>query len=159
MKGIDIGRLLASLAVCYAASGIGALATGPAVQNWYPTLAKPAFNPPNWVFAPVWTVLFTLMGIALFLVWRQIGIEPGVRTAMALFGVQLVLNVLWSVLFFGLRMPLAGFIEILVLWVAIALTIASFFRFSAVAGWLLVPYIAWVSFAAVLNFAIWRLNP
>jgi len=158
MKGIDGARLIASLAVCYAASGIGALATGPAVQTWYPTLAKPAFNPPNWLFAPVWTVLYTLMGIALFLIWRQISMEPGVRSAIAIFGVQLAFNVLWSVIFFGLQSPLAGLVVILILWVAILFTIISFFRFSTVAGVLLIPYILWVSFAAILNYSIWRLN-
>ncbi len=155
---IEVLRFIVSVAICQAAGFIGSIFTTPAIPTWYAALRKPAFNPPNWLFGPVWTILFLLMGIALFLVWRRPLSEPKVKTALALFAVQLALNVLWSILFFGLRSPLAGFTEILVLWVFILLTIISFYRVSTLAGVLLIPYILWVSFAAILNYHLWRLN-
>lgn len=151
-------RLVASLLICQAAGGIGALFTTPAISTWYSTLKKPPFQPPNWLFGPAWTVLFILMGIALFLVWNKGLPFSQVRMAVVMFAVQLGLNILWSVLFFGAKAPLAGLIEIAVLWVAILLTIVYFFAVSRTAGWLLVPYILWVSFATVLNAAIVVLN-
>jgi len=155
----EILKLFLSIIICQLAGIIGSLFTTPAIPTWYATLVKPTFNPPNWVFAPVWTTLFLLMGISAFLVWRK-GIEnPRVNLALRLFIIQLILNSLWSVLFFGLKSPLLGFIEIMLLWTFILLTILYFFKVSNIAGILLLPYILWVSFAAVLNFSIWRLNP
>jgi tryptophan-rich sensory protein len=122
------------------------------------TLEKPTFTPPNGVFSPVWITLFLLMGISLFLIWRTGLAERRVKVALGCFSAQLVFNLAWSVLFFGLKSPLGGLIDIAVLWIAIALTIFYFSKISKVAGLLLLPYIVWVSFAAALNFFIWRLN-
>ena len=155
----DVLRLVISLVVCQLAGFVGSLFTTPAIPTWYSTLQKPTFNPPNWLFAPVWTVLFLLMGIALFLVWRKGLQTQGVGIALIAFTIQLALNILWSILFFGLRSPLAGFVEIAVLWIAILVTILTFWRVSHLAAGLLIPYIVWVSFAAVLNAYLWRLNP
>jgi benzodiazapine receptor len=158
MRSVDVLTLVASILICQVAGLIGSLFTTPAIPTWYAGLAKPWFTPPRWLFAPVWTSLFLLMGIALFIVWRQGWGDRAVRIALSAFGAQLVLNILWSVLFFGLRSPLAGLIEIVVLWFAIALTVASCWRVSTRAGVLLVPYLVWVGFAMILNLSIWRLN-
>jgi len=151
-------KLVISLILPQLAGGIGALFTTPSVTSWYGTITKPSFNPPSWVFGPVWTTLFVLMGIALYLVWQQGTKRPQVRYALAIFGVQLVLNTLWSIIFFGLHSPGGALIEIAFLWLAIAATIFAFAKMSKTAAWLLAPYLAWVSFAAFLNFTIWRLN-
>ena len=132
--------------------------TTPSIPTWYASIEKPSFTPPNSVFGPVWITLFLLMGIALFLVWREGLSDRNVRNTFTLFIVQLVLNVLWSAAFFGLRSPLAGLVVIIVLWAAILLTIIRFFGISRAAGALLIPYIAWVSYAAVLNGALYILN-
>ena len=132
--------------------------TRDSVSVWYAGLNKPFFTPPDWLFGPVWTILYFLMGVSVFLVWKR-GLEShGVRLAMALYLVQLFLNALWTPLFFGLQMPFLGFVEIIVLWTAILFTLLAFAGVSAVAAWLLVPYLAWTSFAAILNGAIWWLN-
>ncbi len=157
-KWRDVVEVVVSIVVCQGAGLIGSLATFPSIPTWYASLDKPPFNPPNWVFGPVWTTLYTLMGIAAFLVWRKGIRDRQVKIALAIFVVQLVLNVLWSVVFFGLHALLGGFIIILVLWVAILLSIITFFRLSKAAGALLIPYILWVSFATLLNFSLWRLN-
>lgn len=157
-KAISILALIASILISQLAGVIGSVFTASSVKTWYRTLDKPPFNPPGWVFGPVWTALYTLMGVAAWLVWRKGWVTPGVRAALGVFAVQLVLNGLWSYLFFGLRSPFAAFVELVILWAAIALTVILFFRVSGAAGWLLIPYIAWVSFAGVLNFSIWRLN-
>ncbi len=151
------GALVVSIAVCCAAAGTGSLITTPALRHWYPSLHKPAWTPPDGVFAPVWTVLYLTMAIAAWMVWRRRPFRD-VAPALALFAVQLVLNVAWSGLFFGLHSPRAGLIGIALLWCAIAATMVAFHRLTAPAGWILVPYLAWVSFAATLNFAVWRLN-
>jgi len=155
---MNLLKLAVSLLVCLGAGWIGSIFTTPSIPTWYAGLAKPSFNPPNGVFGPVWTLLYLLMGIALFLVWRKAPQAPGAGLALVLFLVQLALNVLWSILFFGLRSPLLGLVDILLLWAAILATMLLFFRVSPAAGALLVPYLLWVSFASVLNFAIWRLN-
>ncbi|MCX8090813.1 MAG: tryptophan-rich sensory protein [Verrucomicrobiae bacterium] len=126
--------------------------------EWYASLQKPSWTPPPWVFGPVWTVLYTMMAVAAWLVWRQGGFAAQ-RRPLGLFVIQLALNASWTPLFFGLRRPDLAFAEIVLLWVAIAATLAAFRRVSVTAAWLLVPYLAWVSFAAALNFALWRLNP
>ncbi|MFC2076118.1 TspO/MBR family protein [candidate division KSB1 bacterium] len=154
----DLFRLLLSLIICQAAGIIGSFFTTSAIPTWYAALQKPSFNPPNAVFAPVWITLYLLMGIALFLVWRQGVNHAGVPMAMAVFGLQLFLNVLWSYFFFGLHAPLAGFVEIVFLWTSILIAMILFYRLNALAGLLLAPYLAWVSFAAVLNLSLWRLN-
>lgn len=155
---ITISKLITSIVICQLAGVIGSLFTRPAIPTWYATLEKPSFTPPNGVFSPVWITLFVLMGIAAFLVWNKGLSDQRVKIALSIFAVQLILNVLWSVMFFGLRSPLAGLIDIVILWIAISLTVLSFFPISRAAGLLLIPYILWVSFAAVLNFSIWRLN-
>lgn len=158
MHGSNLLKLIASLVTVLAAGAIGSVATAKAIPTWYAALAKPRFNPPEWLFGPAWTVLYLLMAVAAFLVWKQGFGSPGVKLALAVFLLQLILNALWSVLFFGLRSPLAGMVDIVVMWVAILWTIVLFFRVSVPAGVMLLPYIAWVSFAAVLNAAILRLN-
>ena len=145
------------IGACFAAAGVGSSLTTPALDNWYAALAKPAWTPPNWVFGPVWSSLYFTMAIAAWLVWRRRN-NQGARLALALFVLQLALNVVWSGLFFALRNPQAAFIEIVVLWGAILLTLVTFWRISRLAGWLLTPYLSWVTFAVSLNFAIWRLN-
>ncbi len=145
------------LVACLAAGGLGLIFTRPAVGGWYAALNKPSFNPPNWVFGPVWTVLYVLMAIAVWMVWRVRKSRP-VCLALGLFGVQLVLNAAWSLIFFGLHAPLAAMLELALLWVAVALTLVVFWRTARPAGVLLLPYMAWVSFAAVLSAAIAVLN-
>jgi benzodiazapine receptor len=158
MKPRDIWKLVVSIIACLAAGAIGSIFTRQAIPTWYATLEKPAFNPPNWLFAPVWTALYILMGVAAFLVWRK-GLEnKQVRVALIVFLVQLILNALWSVAFFGLESPLYGLIVIAALWVAILFTVLKFHRLSLAASVLLWPYLLWVSFAAVLNSSIWLLN-
>ena len=152
-------RLIISIAICLLASAIGSISSYSSIQTWYLTLQKPAFNPPNWVFGPAWITLYLLMGVSLYLVWEKGLRDRKARISVSVFGVQLALNVLWSVLFFGLRSPLYGMVVIVMLWAAIALTILRFMAISKKAGLILVPYIAWVSFAAVLNYYVWILNP
>lgn len=151
-------KLVVSVGVCLGAGAVGGIFTASSVESWYRTLAKPAFTPPSWVFGPAWTTLYILMGVALFLVWKRGTANPGVRTALTVFIIQLALNTLWSLLFFGLRRPLLGLIDIALLWAAILVTMVRFHPLSRTAAWLLAPYLAWVSFATALNFAIWRLN-
>jgi tryptophan-rich sensory protein len=159
MKTGDIWKLVVSIIACLAAGAVGSIFTRSAIPTWYATLEKPSFNPPNWLFAPVWTLLYIMMGIAAFLVWRKELENRQVRIALIVFLVQLVLNALWSVVFFGLESPLCGLIVISALWVAILFTVLKFFRISSAASVLLWPYLLWVTFAAVLNVSIWLLNP
>jgi len=154
----DIVEAVVSIVVCQGAGLIGSIATFPSIPTWYAGLEKPPFNPPNWVFGPVWTTLYTLMGIAAFLVWRKGIRNREVKIALGIFLAQLVLNTLWSVIFFGLHSLASGLVVIVVLWIAILLSIITFFRISKAAGALLIPYILWVSFATILNFSLWQLN-
>jgi len=154
----DIVKLLISVIICQAAGIFGSLFTTPNIPTWYATLKKPGFAPPNWLFAPVWTLLFLLMGIALYLVWKQGWSSPLVKSAMIIFFIHLVVNILWSIAFFGMRAPLIGFFVIVALWFLIILTIIYFSNASKTAGVLLIPYLLWVSFASVLNFMLYRLN-
>lgn len=153
----QIVGLLVWLAICFGASALGAAATSSSVNGWYQTLDKPSWNPPDWVFGPVWTLLYFLMAVAAWLVWRR---EPIVRCRwpLGLFLLQLALNVGWSVVFFGLKAPGWAFFEIVVLCLAIAATAYVFWRRSKVAALLLAPYLTWTTFAAVLNFTLWRFN-
>ena len=151
-------KLLTAIIISELAGIIGSVFTAPSIPNWYAGLVKPELNPSNWIFAPVWTALFALMGIAAFLVWKRGLASRDVRIALAIFIGQLALNTLWSIIFFGLHSPGAAFIEIIFLWLVILATIIVFAKISKPAAWLLAPYILWVSFAAYLNFAIWSLN-
>jgi translocator protein len=183
LKRNDWISLAIALLLPQLAGGLGAVATASSVNSWYRTLKKPAWNPPSWLFGPVWTVLYLLMGFASWLIWREgsqrageaavlvtspapdgagpdlaLPADPETRQALALYGGQLALNTVWSLIFFGLRSLGGALAEIVALWTAIALTAARFYRLKPAAGWLLVPYLAWSTFAAVLNGTVWRLN-
>jgi len=158
MNFSDMKKLIFSIFICLFAGFIGSFFTTSVIPTWYATLQKPSLAPPNWVFFPVWTSLFIMMGISLFLVWQKGQEDRKVKTGIYFFAGQLVLNTLWSVVFFGLRSPLLGLMEIIILWISILATILSFIKISRTAAYLLIPYILWVSFAAFLNFWIWRLN-
>ena len=145
------------LILCFGAAASGARVTHVAVQTWYPTLRKPTWNPPAWIFGPVWTVLYLLMAVAAWCVWQQTG-RLTLAGPLGIFLLQLLLNAAWSPLFFGLRNPLAGLIDVGLLWGAIGWTLITFWQVTPLAGALLIPYWLWVSFATVLNFVIWRLN-
>ena len=149
--------LIACIALCQVAGILGSIFTYSAIPGWYADLNLPPFTPPNWLFAPVWITLFTLMGISLYAVVSK-GVGKN-RLAIYIFGAQLLLNFMWNILFFGMRSPLYGLIGISALWVLIVLTIAKFYRISKSAGLILVPYIAWVSIATLLNYYIFVLNP
>ena len=151
-------KLAISIALPVAVGGLSGYATAHGVSTWYPTLVKPSFNPPAWVFGPVWTALYLMMGVAAFLVWRKGLDHDWVQLALAAFVGQLVLNGLWSILFFGLQSPGWALLEIMGLWLAIAVTIHLFLKIVPLAAALLLPYWAWVSFAAVLNASLWWLN-
>jgi benzodiazapine receptor len=148
-------RLILCIVVCLGAAGLGSLLTKPALGSWYAGLSKPRWTPPNWLFGPVWTILFVAMAIAAWLVWRKVGLTAA---PMQLFLLQLLLNVSWSALFFRLRSPGLAFAEIVVLWFAILATSVGFWKVVPAASWLLLPYWIWVSYAAALNFSIWLLN-
>ncbi|MCC6822783.1 MAG: TspO/MBR family protein [Verrucomicrobiota bacterium] len=146
--------LVGWLTLCFAAAAFGGFFLP---GEWYAQLQKPAWNPPSWIFGPVWTALYLMMAIAAWLVWQHSGFA-GQRLALSLFRLQLLFNAMWSPLFFGLRNPALAFVDIVLLWVALLATLLTFWRRSHVAGALLIPYLAWVSFATALNFALWRLN-
>ncbi len=158
MKAENIVKLVVALVVCYIAAFIGSLFTTSSIDTWYSTIQKPAFTPPNWVFGPVWTTLFTLMGISLFLIIRKGFADKDVRIGVVLFAAQLVLNILWSVIFFTLHQPFYSFIEIIGLWIAIFFTTFWFWKISRLGSSLLFPYLLWVAIAALLNFYVWILN-
>ncbi len=153
--GKTILGLFGWLLLCFASAAGGAVFMP---GEWYASLHKPAWNPPGWIFGPAWTTLYAMMAVAAWLVWQRGGFAAQ-RRPLGLFLAQLALNALWTPLFFGLRQPGMAFAEILVLWLAIGATLLAFRRVSRAAAWLLVPYLAWVSFAAALNGTIWRLNP
>lgn len=151
-------RLAIAIFICQLAGILGGIFTFEAIPNWYASLNKPFFSPPNWVFGPVWTTLYFLMGVSVFLVWDKGFKDPHRRQALKLFGFQLVLNFFWSIIFFGLKSPELALIEIVVLWYLIFKTIKAFYPISNLASFLLIPYLAWVSFATILNLAIAVLN-
>jgi translocator protein len=174
-------KLIVSILICEFAGIVGSIFTAPAIKSWYYFLNKPSFSPPSWLFAPVWTILFLLMGIALYLAWSKdftANILPNQtekkawnkiseklwlgswreENAALIFIIQLVLNIFWSVIFFGLKSPGFAFVEILMLWFAILYTIVNFYRISKTSACLLIPYLLWVSFAAFLNFSVWLIN-
>jgi len=144
---------------CLAIGYVSGMVTQSSIKTWYPTIIKPAFNPPNWLFAPVWTILFIFMGIAGGLVWSQIDQKrEEVTKALIFFAIQLIFNALWSILFFGLKNPMLALIEIVLLWLVIYETFVKFNKIDKIAGYLLIPYLIWVGFAAFLNLNIWWLN-
>ncbi len=151
-------RLFSSLAVCLGTGFAGSFLTRPAVGGWYAGLNKPWFNPPAWLFAPVWTLLYAMMAVSFFLLWKDGFSDAGRKKAAVAFGVQLFLNALWTPVFFGLHLPGAALMVILLLLAAIVVTAVLFHRYSRTAAFLLYPYAAWVAFASVLNFSLWRLN-
>jgi tryptophan-rich sensory protein len=161
MKNKNLKKIIiffVSIAIPLLSGFIGSMATSSSVSSWYQTINKPSFNPPDSIFGQVWSTLFLLMGVSLYLVWSKGLKKKGVKKALGVFGAQMLLNIGWSFMFFGLRSPILGLIEIIVLWAAILYTIILFYRIEKNAAYLLIPYILWVSFAAVLNFAIFLLN-
>ncbi len=158
MRRDEIIRLAISILICQLAGVIGSIFTASSVSTWYPMLIKPAYTPSGQIIGAVWIILFTLMGISLFLIWREGKDMPEVNFALFVFAAQLIVNILWSAAFFGLQSPLAGMIVIIVLWALILITTFRFWPINRTAALLLVPYVLWVSFAAFLNYSIWRLN-
>lgn len=157
MKSSDLARAVFFVILCEVVGIAGAIFTTPAIPGWYAQLVKPPFAPPNWIFGPVWTILYALMGIALSIIW---GLKKSQMKKLAItyFGIQLVLNFFWSYIFFGMRQPLLAFVELTALWFFIILTTKKFYTLSKPAGYMMVPYIAWVTFAGLLNLSIALLN-
>jgi benzodiazapine receptor len=152
-------RISLVVTTCLLIGYLSGMVTKESVQTWFPTLVKPVFNPPSWVFFPVWTILYVMIGISGGMVWNRLeSDEINVKKAFKIFVIQLALNALWSYLFFGLHNPLLAFIEIILLWLMIFETYNQFKKIDKIAGYLLLPYLAWVSFALVLNGSIWWLN-
>ncbi len=158
MSLTDIIKLVVSILACFAAAGIGSLFTFKAIPNWYTGLKKPPYTPPNWAFGPVWTTLYILMGISVFLVWQKGLSTNDVLLAFTLFWIQLAVNAIWSIIFFGMKSKGGGVIIIIVMCLLILATMIASFRVSGWAGALLIPYIAWVSIASYLNIGVWLLN-
>ncbi len=158
MKNIQWKKLGIALGIPLLAGIIGSFFTFEAIPTWYASLQKPEFNPPSWLFSPVWTTLYILMGISLYTVWTTDKSLKLKRAALWFFSLQILLNTLWSIIFFGFKNPTLAFIEIIMLWLSIAMTMVLFQRFSRVAAQLLLPYLLWVTFASVLNGAIMVLN-
>ena len=151
-------KLIIAIAIPVAVGAISGFFTATGVESWYQTINKPSWNPPGWIFGPVWTTLYVMMGIALFLVWKSDSSDILKKTAIALFAIQLILNFFWSFIFFDQQQPGWALVEIIAMWIFILLTIFAFGNVSKLAAWLLVPYISWVSFATILNYTIWKLN-
>lgn len=158
MKIRDLFGAAISILICLGAGAIGSFYTAPAIPLWYAGLAKPFFSPPNWIFAPVWTALYILMGISAYIIWTKRKAGPEAAKGLAVFAAQLGLNTMWSVVFFGFRDPFLALLTIVVLWAFILMSIIQFNKVSRNAALLLVPYIFWVSFASVLNAAVWLMN-
>jgi len=151
-------KLLACIGVSLTAGIIGSFFTSSAIPLWYNLLLKPAFNPPSWVFGPVWTILYILMGTAAYMIWQKDLGRKEVRFALWIFAFQLVLNTLWSIIFFGLKSPALALIEIVTLWLSITYMMILFYKISRPASLLIIPYVLWVSFAIYLNYSIWFMN-
>ncbi|QQS22741.1 tryptophan-rich sensory protein [bacterium] len=151
-------RFIVSIIIPQLAGGIGSIFTSSKIPTWYASIQKPALNPPNWVFGPVWTTLFLLMGIAFYIVWTKGRQGTNIKAATAIFIVQLIVNTFWSIAFFNFQSPFLALGVIAVLWILILINIVLFYRVSKTAGLLLIPYLLWVSFATYLNYSIWRLN-
>lgn len=157
MKRSNGIKLIISIVLCVSLGSVGGLVTVNEIPTWYATLNKPSFNPPNWLFGPVWTTLYVLMGISVYLIWKQ-PVSTERNKALQLFILQFILNFCWSFIFFGLHATGWALMEMIALWILILLSILHFAKHSKTAAWLLVPYILWVSFALLLNAAIWKLN-
>lgn len=152
-----VTALMISIVVCFTAGAIGGMATTTAVNGWYAEVIKPSWNPPNWIFGPVWSTLYLMMGVSAWLVWKD-SQNKNPNLALGWFAFHLLLNVFWSVIFFGLQQPGWAAIEIVALWISIVVSILLFYRYSKLAAALLVPYLLWVTFAMFLNYTIWSLN-
>nr|WP_228520613.1 TspO/MBR family protein [Flavobacterium sp. CSZ] len=159
MKINKITKIVIALIICLMVGYSASIVTRPSVESWYPTIIKPGFNPPNWIFMPVWTLLYILMAVAAGLVWDKIKEQnQEVKVALGFFLIQLTLNAIWSYIFFGLKNPMLALIEIALLWLMIYETYLKFTKINKTAGYLLIPYMAWVAFAGILNASIWWLN-
>lgn len=156
-KAANVIGLLAALVLCYGAAALGGLFGAAGAEGWYAGLAKPSWTPPPWLFGPVWTILYAMMAVAVWLVWLQRR-RQRVARPIVVFAVQLAFNAAWTPLFFGLHRPDLAFVDIVLLWLVLAVTVRLFLKHTVAAALLLIPYLLWVSFAAALNFAIWRLN-
>lgn len=156
-KGVLLLGLFVAFVACFGVGAMGGFATTSSVNDWFLTLNKPSWNPPSWLFGPVWSTLYAMMACAVWLVWKNKRFSE-CRTAVLFFAFHLGLNLLWSILFFGLQQPGWAFAEIILLWISILTCIALFYRHSKLASYLLVPYLMWVSFAGFLNYTIWSLN-
>jgi len=150
-------QLAVSIIVCQLAGIVGSLFTTQAIPNWYATLKKPSFNPPSWLFGPVWITLYTMMGVSMYLIWQKRTVA-NVWPAIIFFLIHLAVNASWSIIFFGQKNPGMAFAVIVLLWLMIIVSIVLFYRINKTAGLLLIPYLFWVSFASVLNYSIWKLN-
>lgn len=153
---INLPKIIASVLLCLSVGGLSSFFTASEITGWYSTLNKPFFSPPNWIFAPVWTTLYVLMGISLYLLW--ISNKKGKQKALKFFFIQLILNFFWSIIFFGFHSPQLAFVEIIFMWIFILMTIKAALPVSRVSAYLLYPYLAWVSFASILNLSIFLLN-
>jgi benzodiazapine receptor len=158
MKLNNPAKLIIAVLTPICAGLIGSIFTVQSIPTWYATLVKPELSPPNWIFGPAWTTLYILMGIAAFLVWKKEIKNKAVKTALIVFAGQLLLNTIWSIIFFGMQNPFWAFIDIIALWIAIVINIIFFYKVSRPAALLLLPYILWISFASYLNYSIWMLN-
>lgn len=151
-------KLFAAILICWTAGGLGTIFTSSAIPNWYAYLNKPFFSPPNWVFGPVWSTLYTLMGVSAYLIWKKGFKTQKIRNAIYLFGIQLILNAVWSPVFFGVKNLFLALVIIVFMWIYIYKTIIAFAKINKTASYLLYPYLAWVSFATLLNYSVWMLN-
>lgn len=160
IKKINWPKLIAAIAICFLAAAIGSVFTSSAIPGWYQTIKKPSFNPPSWIFGPVWTILYLLMGLSAYLVWKKESFfrKNKVNQSLLIFLVQLIFNALWSVVFFGLNDIVGAMAVIVALWFLILATIIQFYKMSKTAAYLLVPYFLWVTFASILNLAIVLIN-
>jgi len=158
MKNSLALKITISVIICLTIGGLSGFATSGSINSWYVGINKPIFNPPGWIFGPVWTVLYTLMGVSAGVIWNQGTDQKRVKTALSVFGIHLLLNGAWSLIFFGLQQPMWAFFEIIILFISILYFTNLFYRIKPIAGWIQVPYILWVSFASVLNGAIAWLN-
>jgi len=155
---VNIFKFIVSITLCFVVAFLGSAFTLPSITTWYAQLNKPFFSPPNWIFGPVWTVLYFLMGVSLYIIWNKNLKNKKKEDAIKIFIFQLTLNLLWSLVFFGLHQPLLAFIAIIILWISIFMMIKYFYKISKTSAYLLVPYIIWVTFASILNLAVAVLN-
>lgn len=151
-------RLGFSLIITQLAGIVGSFFTSPAIPGWFATLEKPFFNPPNWLFGPVWFLLYAMMGVSIYLIWEEVGKNKYTKKAMTLFWIHLFFNATWSIIFFGMQNLLLALVNIVIIWVFIIVLIKEFYSINRVSSYLLIPYLLWVSFATLLNYSIWQLN-